>query len=628
MNGLSTGSQRSAEQILGHSQILESQIANLVYPGALAHPAERARQESFILRRLASPLAAAAAAPLYLALHGAPTILEALVFVWLIMPLGAIAFLSATGKLLLAEAFATFSIIAAGLTAALAGHGANPAALSWLVLAPVESLFSLNAVLVGASGCLSGLAVLGLAAADALGLSGPVAGMANSGFFLIPAVAYATVAAIGCVRLQRGRSETERLQAERLRSLIETVGDLVVTHDRSGAATSVSPNCRSLFGLPPSELMGRGFFEHVHVADRPAFLKAIADASLGAATVNATLRLRTSAQIDRGHYAEPVFLWLDMRASRWDADASGPQDGKQAGGAIAIFRDVTKAKLRQDELEAARAAAEEASLSKDQFLANVSHELRTPLNAVIGFSEILGDAELAPRDPAKQREYAAIIHQSGQHLLAVVNSILDLSKIRSGSFEITPEPFPIAPLIESCCDMVKLGAKENQVEILRPCPVELGELIGDKRACKQILINLLSNAVKFTPPKGSVTISARREGNSIVILVADTGIGMNSRDLARLGDPFFQVKAALDRPYAGTGLGLSIVRGLVGLHGGAIAVASEPGKGTCFQIRLPVDCRRAIDKAHASAAIEAIPRFCRGDDQREIFQQIMVKKIA
>ncbi|WOJ90786.1 ATP-binding protein [Methylocapsa polymorpha] len=613
---------------MDRSQILESQIASLVYPAALAHPAERARQESFILRRLASPLAAAAAAPLFLALHGAPTILEALVFVWLIMPLGAIAFLSATGKLLLAEAFATFSLIAAGLTAALAGHGANPAALSWLVLAPVESLFSLNAVLVGASGGLGGLAILALAAADALGLSGPVAGMANSAFFLIPAVAYATLAAIGCVRLQRGRSESERLQAERLRSLIETVGDLVVTHDRSGAATSVSPNCRSLFGLPSGELMGRGFFEHVHVADRPAFLKAIADASLGVETVNATLRLRTSAQIDRGHYAEPVFLWLDMRASRWDADANKSQEGKRGGGAIAIFRDVTKAKLRQDELEAARAAAEEASLSKDQFLANVSHELRTPLNAVIGFSEILGDAELAPRDPAKQREYAAIIHQSGQHLLAVVNSILDLSKIRSGSFEITPEPFPIAPLIESCCDMVKLGAKENQVEILRACPAELGEFIGDKRACKQILINLLSNAVKFTPPKGSVTISARREGNSIVILVADTGIGMKARDLARLGDPFFQVKAALDRPYAGTGLGLSIVRGLVGLHGGAIAVASEPGKGTCFQIRLPVDCRRAIDKARISAAIEAIPRFCRGDDQREIFQQMMVKKIA
>lgn len=613
---------------MGHSRILESQIANLVYPGALARPSERARQESFILRRLASPLAAAAAAPVYLALEGAPTLLEALVFVWLIMPLGAIAFQSATGKLLHAEAFATFSLIAAGLTAAVAGDAANPAALAWLVLAPVESIFSLSAVLVGASGCLGGLAVLALAAADALGFHGPVAGMANSALFLVPAITYATIAAIGCVRHQTVRSESERLQAERVRSLIETVGALVVTHDRSGAATSVSRNCQGMFGLPPGELMGRGFFEHVHVADRPAFLKAIADASLGAATATATLRLRSSAQVDRGNYAEPVFLWLDMRASRWDADAGGQREDNQTGGAIAIFRDVTEAKLRQDELEAARAAAEAASLAKDQFLANVSHELRTPLNAIIGFSEILGDSQLAPRDSSKQREYAAIVHQSGMHLLAVVNSILDLSKIRSGSFEIVPEAFPIAPLINSCCDMVTLGAQENQIEIRRAYPQELGEFIGDKRACKQILINLLSNAVKFTPANGSVTISARQEGNSIVILVADTGIGINARDLARLGDPFFQVKAALDRPFAGTGLGLSIVRGLVGLHGGAITVASEPGKGTCFLIRLPVDCRRAIDKARASAKIETIPRFYRGDDQRDIFQQIMVKKIA
>ncbi|WP_162180414.1 PAS domain-containing sensor histidine kinase [Methylocapsa aurea] len=613
---------------MGYSLSLEGQIANLVHPDALTRPIERARQESFILRRLASSLAAAAAAPLYLALHGAPTLLEALVFVWLIAPLGAIAFLSATGRLLAAEAISTFALIAAGLTAACGAGAADQTALAWLVLAPLDSIFTLNAVLVGLSGGFAILAVLALAAADALGFSGAPAGMASAAFFVAPALAYATAAAIGFVRLQVRRSSAEQLQAERFRVLIETVGELVVTHDRSGAVTSLSRNCQSLFGLPPGELMGRGFFEHVHVADRPAFLKAIADASHGAAPVHTTLRLRTSALVDRGAYAEPVFLWLDMRASRWSEDANAQRRGRPGEGAIAIFRDVTKAKLRQDELEAARASAEDASLSKDHFLANMSHELRTPLNSIIGFSEILSDAQLAPSDPAKQREYAAIIHQSGQHLLAVVNSILDLSKIRSGSFDLLPEPFSIGPLIDRCCEMVQLEAKEAGVELQRAYPEGLEDIIGDKRAFKQILINLLSNAVKFTPAKGSVSIGARLEGNSLLILVADTGIGINARDLARLGDPFFQVKASLDRPFEGTGLGLSIVSGLVGLQGGAIALASEPDKGTCVLVRLPVDCRRSIDKMRASVKIETIPRYCRGEDERDLFQQMMVKKIA
>ena len=127
-------------------------------------------------------------------------------------------------------------------------------------------------------------------------------------------------------------------------------------------------------------------------------------------------------------------------------------------------------------------AAEDASLWKDQFLANVSHELRTPLNAIIGFSEILSDAGLSPQEPGKQREYAAIIHKSGQHLLAVVNSILDMSKIQSGAFDIRPEPFALPPLIDLCCDMVKLKATEGSVELVRAYPEKIDEIVGDKRA--------------------------------------------------------------------------------------------------------------------------------------------------
>ncbi|PNG26551.1 PAS domain-containing sensor histidine kinase [Methylocella silvestris] len=424
-------------------------------------------------------------------------------------------------------------------------------------------------------------------------------------------------AAMRRLRGQR-RVAPAQLPATGFTGLHESVGDVVLLHDRAGAVLSIAGNRKSLFGLPAADLMGRGFFEHVHVADRPIFLKAIGEASFSDAPVNVALRLRASS-LDRGDYAEPVFLWLDMRARRCGRKL--PERG-----AVAIFRNVTELNWSQDALVSARAAA--TDLSKDHFLANVSHELRTPLNAIIGFSEILGDAEQIPRDPAKQREYAAIIHRSGQHLLSVVNSILDLSKIHSGSFDLSPSHFGVAPLVEICCDMVKLEAQERHIALKRFCPEGLPEVVGDKRACKQIVINLLSNAVKFTPAHGEVSISVRIEDDTLLISVADSGVGINEQDLARLGNPFFQARGALDRPFEGTGLGLSIVSGLVGLHGGSIAVASEPDQGTCVLVRLPVDCRADVAKARPSAEIETIARYRRGDEEHDLVQKVMVKKIA
>ena len=249
---------------------------------------------------------------------------------------------------------------------------------------------------------------------------------------------------------------------------------------------------------------------------------------------------------------------------------------------------------------------EEALRSKDHFLANMSHELRTPLNAIIGFSEMLGSRTMSPTDPNKQREYAGIIHESGQHLLTVVNSILDMSKIQSGTFALIPEPFPLSPFLEQCCDVVRLQAQQGRVEIIRDVPDNLEELVADRRACRQILSNLLSNAVKFSPEGGRVTLRVRPEGTGLRIGVSDNGIGIGEADLLRLGNPFFQAGTSLSRPYEGTGLGLSVVRGLVGLHGGTIVVESEPGKGTSVTVRLPLDCRHA--SATAGAAIETVPR--------------------
>jgi two-component system, cell cycle sensor histidine kinase DivJ len=443
---------------------------------------------------------------------------------------------------------------------------------------------------------------------------------------LIAAAVFAMIVGTGIVRLRTLRRMAKQVRARHYDSLAENMGCLILCCDRSGSVSSVSLNCEALFGLRPSALTGRGFFERVQVADRPAFLKTIADTRAGSATIDATLRWRGTARVDRGGHAEPVFLWLDMRARR-GGDYRAAQAGSQDDDVVAVFRDVTEAKLREAALEDACAAAEEANLAKDYFLAQAGHELRTPLNAIAGFSELLGDPRLAPPDPEKQREYARIIHRSGRHLLAVVNSILDLSKIQSGSLALEIEPFAVAPLIDLCCDMVKLHAKNNGVELLRAYPANLEEITGDRRVCTQILVNLLSNAIKFTPANGSVTICARPEANSLLILVADTGIGIAASDLARLGDPFFQAKALPDRQDKGTGLGLSIVRGLVGLQGGTIMVASEPGKGTSVRVRLPLDCRGLAAKAGIRTKIETIAHLP-VPDQHDLCQQMTVKKIA
>ncbi len=603
--------------------ILERQIASLVHPNVLTCQAERSRHEAFILRRLASSVSVMCLAPLFLAIYGAPAVWHALVFVWCVLPIGAVVLLSRSGDLLLAQTICVISFIGAAATIA-AGGGPWEAALAWLVLAPFEGVLSQNFRLVFAGGALAALAAAALALADQTGWIRTGFGTGHTALLILPAIFYATLLAYGIAEFQRKRDRSAQLRAEHYRAVYDTVGDLVVHHDRNGVAEFVSPNCMELFGLPAAELMGRGLFERVHVADRPALLKAVVDSASSTDTVCTTLRLRAaSPQARTGARAEPVFRWVEMRSRRFNVESGAGSDR-----VVSILRDVSQAKQREEDFEAARTAAAEVNIWKDQFLANVSHELRTPLNAIIGFAEMLANAQLVPQDPEKRREYAGIIQQSGQHLLAVVNSILDMSKIQSGAFDIRPEPFEIAPLVDQCCDMVKLKAKEGGIELVRAYPEKLDDVVGDKRACKQILINLLSNAVKFTPRDGRVTIKLRPEGTHIMISVADTGIGIAPNDLAHLGNPFFQAGASYDRAYEGTGLGLSVVRGLVGLHGGSISVESEVGQGTCVSVRLPLDCRRFQGAKNRAAKIETTPRRSLLDDPRQFSAEMMVKKIA
>ncbi len=190
------------------------------------------------------------------------------------------------------------------------------------------------------------------------------------------------------------------------------------------------------------------------------------------------------------------------------------------------MRDVTERKLQQQALEEVRAAAEQADAAKTRFLATMSHELRTPLNAIIGFSEMIMQEDLLMVDAARRKEYAQLINDSGQHLLSVVNGILDMSKMESGTFELSPEPFAPRAALVNCCNLLALKARECGIDLVTRAPDDLPQMTGDPRAFKQILLNLVSNAIKFTERGGTVTAAASVEGARLVLRISDTGVGI------------------------------------------------------------------------------------------------------
>ncbi len=260
-------------------------------------------------------------------------------------------------------------------------------------------------------------------------------------------------------------------------------------------------------------------------------------------------------------------------------------------------------------LSDANRALTDASKAKSAFLATVSHELRTPLNSVIGFSELMTDPNFGDLSP-RQREFLSDIRDSGEHLLALINDILDLSKIEAGKLEVHREDADVEELVRDSVTMLRPQAEKKKVQVEMRCDL-LGAAHVDPRLVRQVLVNLLSNAVKFTPEDGRVEAAARFEGNDLIVRVTDTGIGISEDDQEKIFHEFYQADGSYERRYQGTGLGLALVRRMMSLHGGSVTVTSRRGHGASFQCVFP-DAKGRSRAAEPSAVrdvrdVRAVP---------------------
>jgi len=255
-----------------------------------------------------------------------------------------------------------------------------------------------------------------------------------------------------------------------------------------------------------------------------------------------------------------------------------------------LIEELAHSKSRSD---AALTRAEAANRSKSEFLANMSHELRTPLNAIIGFSEMI-HSRAFHSSPEKDAEYAQIIHQSGHHLLALINDILDLAKIEAGGLTLKEAETDLAQILHECVELMQARARSGDV-MLHFESATVARVYADERALRQIILNLLSNALKFTPAQGSVKVFLRRQPDgSLDFGVIDTGYGIRPEDVKRVFENFGQGRHDVAMPDKGTGLGLPIVKGLVEAHGGRVDLKSRVGEGTTVTVTLPAGRLRNV----------------------------------
>ncbi len=584
-----------------------------------------ARHRAFIAPRLLGSLVALASLPLYLAVRGAPSVIEVMAFAWLIVPILISYYLSRTGHYESAHILSSTSLAAVVLILCINTGGISSFAAIWLIAVPLEAALSASRRIVAVAVILALGCALALVAIESFGIlpASKVPAHFNSFFATVgiaTATMYAAALAFGAESLARTSKKLLDDEEERYRLLARNISDVISRHSRNGAIQFISPAAEALLGAPATRLLEHGLFDRVHVADRPSYLTALSGAARSGSERSVEFRVRRDvARGAEGRTQAAEFIWIEMRCRPIDV-ISGPH-AEQGVEVVAVMRDVTERKVQEQALETARNEAERAGETKSRFLATMSHELRTPLNAIIGFSEMIVHEDEMMIDAARRKEYAKLINESGLHLLSVVNGILDMSKMESGNFEIVHELFSPRESLVSCCNLMVLKAREGGIDMVTRAPVDLPQINGDPRAFKQIILNLLSNAIKFSERGGTVTVTAVVEGPRLMVRVIDTGVGIEAEDIKRLGDPFFQAGKTYQRRHEGTGLGLSIVKSLVGLHGGDMTVDSKIDEGTTVTVALPLVFTPPVLSNSSNVATLA-------PTQRVQIQEYQVKKSA
>ncbi|MFN7125622.1 MAG: PAS domain-containing sensor histidine kinase [Allorhizobium sp.] len=385
---------------------------------------------------------------------------------------------------------------------------------------------------------------------------------------------------------------------QRLADAIECTSEAFVLWDKNDKLVAWNGHFQKVYGLPDDVLVpGKERSLVLASARKPIIQRRIADADDG-----------TNSRTSEVQLADEHWLQINERRTR-------------DGGLVSVGTDITLLKRHQERLRdqerrlmntisdlsasqrilerqktelsdanekylAEKQRAEAANKAKSEFLANMSHELRTPLNAILGFSEILLAGMFGPVGSPKYEEYAKDIHESGKHLLNVINDILDMSKIEAGQMKIRCETIDLCPLIEESMRLTAIPAEEKNITVEQR--VEPGlSVVADRRAIKQILLNILSNAVKFTDDGGRIALRARQVEGAVIVSIVDTGIGIPKSALGKIGNPFEQVQSQYAKSKGGSGLGLAISRSLVALHGGSLKIRSREGQGTVVSLRIP-----------------------------------------
>ncbi|MCA0257181.1 MAG: PAS domain-containing protein [Proteobacteria bacterium] len=385
---------------------------------------------------------------------------------------------------------------------------------------------------------------------------------------------------------------------QRLADAIECTSEAFVLWDKNDRLVMCNTHFQEAYGLPESVLVPGTERAVVQAAmTRPIIERRIAgpDHNDSSRTTEVQLADERWLQINerRTRDGGRVSVGTDISLLKRHQERLRESERRQLATISDLSASQAKLEKQKEELSVANAnyqaekeRAEAANRAKSEFLANMSHELRTPLNAILGFSEILLNQMFGPVGSPKYDEYARDIHDSGQHLLNVINDILDMSKIEAGHMKLRCEVIDLEPLIDECLRFTAISAEQKEILVEQRIAEGL-TMTADRRAIKQILINLLSNSVKFTDPGGRLALRARRTGDSMRLIIADTGIGIPASALSKIGQPFEQVQSQYAKSKGGSGLGLAISRSLIKLHGGRMSIRSREGRGTVVTITMP-----------------------------------------